>query len=219
MKELTKGVMRFETEIYPQKKDFFDKLIARQYPQALFVTCSDSRIVPSMITDSEPGALFTIRNAGNIVPPYGDFMGGVSATIEYAVMALAVKNIIVCGHTHCGAMAAAMHPETILHMPIVKSWLNHAESARRVVLGYENLTPKQQATVMVEENVLAQLDHLRTHPSVASALALGEMDLYGWVFDIETGHVFSFDSDQGAFVPMSLDHLPSATPRRRRRLL
>ena len=169
MKELTKGVMRFETEIYPEKKDFFDKLIARQYPQALFVTCSDSRIVPSMITDSAPGALFTIRNAGNIVPPYGDFMGGVSATIEYAVMALAVKNIIVCGHTHCGAMAAAMHPETILHMPIVKSWLNHAESARRVVLGYENLTPKQQANVMVEENVLAQLDHLRTHPSVASA--------------------------------------------------
>ena len=219
MEELTKGVIRFETEIYPEKKEFFDKLIARQYPQALFVTCSDSRIVPSMITDSEPGALFTIRNAGNIVPPYGDFMGGVSATIEYAVMALAVKNIIVCGHTHCGAMDAAMHPETILHMPIVKSWLNHAESARRVVLGYENLTPKQQANVMVEENVLAQLDHLRTHPSVASALALGDLDLYGWVFDIETGHVFSFDSDQGAFVPMSLDHLPSATPKRRRRLL
>ncbi len=219
MEELTKGVIRFETEIYPEKKEFFDKLIARQYPQALFVTCSDSRVVPSMITDSEPGALFTIRNAGNIVPPYGDFMGGVSATIEYAVMALAVKNIVVCGHTRCGAMDAAMHPETILHMPIVKSWLNHAESARRVVLGYENLTPKQQANVMVEENVLAQLDHLRTHPSVASALALGEMDLYGWVFDIETGHVFSFDAEQGAFVPMSLDHLPSATPKRRRRLL
>ncbi len=219
MKELIKGVMRFETEIYPDKKDFFDKLIAQQFPRALFVTCSDSRVVPNMITDSEPGELFTIRNAGNIVPPYGDFMGGVSATIEYAVMALGVKNIIVCGHTHCGAMDAAMYPETISHMPIVKSWLNHAESARRVVLGYQNLTPKQQATVMVEENVLAQLGHLCTHPSVASALALGEMDLYGWVFDIETGHVFSFDSEQGAFVPMSLDHLPSATPKRRRRLL
>lgn len=219
MKELTRGVLRFETEIYPEKKEFLDKLIARQYPRALFITCSDSRVVPNLITDSEPGDLFTIRNAGNIVPPYGDALGGVSATIEYAVMALKVPSIIVCGHTHCGAMDAAMHPEKVAHMPIVKIWLNHAESARRIVLGYENLNPKQQALVMVEENVLAQLNHLHTHPSVASALALGELELFGWVFDIETGRVFSYDTEQGAFVPMSVDPMPTATPRKRRRLL
>ena len=219
MDELTKGVLRFEKEIYPKRKDFFDRLIARQYPRALFITCSDSRVVPNDITDSDVGDLFTIRNAGNIVPPYGEVMGGVSATIEYAVLALGVKNIIVCGHTHCGAMSAALHPETISHMPIVRSWLNHAESARRVVAGYKDLAEADQLKVLVEENVLAQLDHLRTHPSVAAALASGEMDLFGWVFDIEHGHVFTYDAAEGAFVPMSEDHVTNATPKRRRRML
>ncbi len=219
MDELTRGVLRFEKDIYPKRKEFFDKLIARQYPRALFITCADSRVVPNMITDSEPGDLFTIRNAGNIVPPYGEAMGGVSASIEYAVMVLAVKHIIICGHTHCGAMDAAMHPEKVAHMPIVKHWLNHSESARRVAMGYENLSPEKRSDVMVEENVLTQLDHLRTHPSVASALAQGEVDLYGWVFDIANGHVYSYDADQGQFVPMSEEHRPCATPRRRRRVL
>ena len=219
MDELTKGALRFERDIYPKRKEFFDRLIARQYPRALFITCSDSRVVPNMITDSEPGDLFTIRNAGNIVPSYGETMGGVSASIEYAVMVLGVKHIIICGHTHCGAMDAAMNPEKVASMPIVKAWLNHSESARRVAMGYENLTNEQRAKVMVEENVLAQLDHLRTHPSVAAALAAGELDLYGWVFDIAHGHVFSYDADQGQFVPMSEDHRPTATPRRRRRVL
>jgi len=98
MKEFTRGVVRFKKEIYPERKDFFDKLIAKQFPRALFITCFDSRVVPNMITDSDPGDLFTIRNAGNIVPPYGEAMGGVSASIEYAVMVLNIKNIIVCGH-------------------------------------------------------------------------------------------------------------------------
>lgn len=218
MNDLTKGVLRFEQEIYPKRKEFFDRLIARQYPKALFITCSDSRVVPNEITDSDVGDLFTIRNAGNIVPPYGETMGGVSATIEYAVMALNVKNIIICGHTHCGAMSAALHPETIAHMPIVKNWLNHAESARRVVEGALDLPEPDRVKVMVEENVLAQLDHLRTHPSVAAALAGGELDLFGWVFDIENGQMLSFDGEQGAFVPMSEDHIPNATPKRRRRV-
>lgn len=217
MEELTRGALRFEKDIYPQRKEFFDKLIARQYPRALFITCSDSRVNPNMITDSEPGDLFTIRNAGNIVPPYGEAMGGVSATIEYAVMVLGVKGIIICGHTHCGAMDAAMHPEKTNNMPIVRSWLNHCESARRVVLDQANLSPDEQAMAMVEENVLAQLDHLRTHPSVAAALAAGKVDIYGWVFDIATGHLFSYDGEQGEFVPMAEDHIPNATPKRRRR--
>ncbi|WP_035957828.1 carbonic anhydrase [Bryobacter aggregatus] len=219
MKELTRGVLRFETEIYPKRKEFFDKLIARQFPRALFITCSDSRVVPNDMTDSDAGDLFTIRNAGNIIPPYGELMGGVSATIEYAVMALGVKNIIVCGHTHCGAMDAVLHPEKVTSMPIVKVWLNHAESARRVTAGYKDLTEEQKARTMVEENVLAQLEHLRTHPSVAAALSTGDMNLFGWVFEIENGHVLSYDADQGAFVPLSEEHIPNATPRRRRRIL
>lgn len=219
MEELTKGAIRFERDIYPQRKDFFDKLIAKQYPKALFITCSDSRVVPNMLTDSDPGDIFTIRNAGNIVPPYGDMMGGVAASIEYAVMVLHVKHIIICGHTRCGAMDAVMHPESVASMPIVKTWLNHSESARRVVLGYGEIPENRRDIVMVEENVLAQLDHLRTHPSVASTLSMGEMNLYGWVFDITTGSILSYDSDQGEFVPMSLEHIPTATPKRKRRAL
>ena len=217
MDELTKGVLRFERDIYPKRKDFFDSLSARQDPRALFITCSDYRVVPSDITDSDAGDLFTIRNAGNIVPPYGEVMGGVSATIEYAVMVLGVKNIIVCGHTHCGAMSAALHPEKITHMPIVRSWLNNCESAVRIVAGYKELPEQDRLKALVEENVLAQLGHLRTHPSVAAALASGEMDLFGWVFDIEHGRVTTYDASEGAFVPMSEDHVTNATPKRRRR--
>jgi carbonic anhydrase len=216
MDRLTKGVLRFEQEIYPSRKEFFDRLIARQFPRALFITCSDSRVVPNLITDSDAGDLFTIRNAGNIVPPYGEAMGGVSATIEYAVMVLDVRNIIVCGHTHCGAMDAALHPEKIERMPIVKSWLNHAEAARRIIQETNITDEHERSNRMVEENVLAQLDNLRTHPCVASRLAIGQMELYGWVFDIETGHVTSFDGEQGDFVPMAEEHIPTATPRRRR---
>jgi carbonic anhydrase len=216
MDRLTKGVLRFEQEIYPKRKEFFDQLIAKQFPRALFITCSDSRVVPNELTDSEAGDLFTIRNAGNIVPPYGEAMGGVSATIEYAVMALGVRNIIICGHTRCGAMDAALHPEKVERMPIVKSWLNHAEAARRIVGAIEFSNEHDQALRMVEENVLAQLDNLRTHPSVAAKLAIGDMDLYGWVFDIETGHVTSFDGEEGEFVPMAEDRIPNATPKRRR---
>jgi carbonic anhydrase len=218
MDKLTKGVVRFEKEIYPSQKEFFDKLITKQFPRALFITCSDSRVVPNLITDSEPGDLFTIRNAGNIVPPYGDVMGGVSATIEYSVMALKVRNAIICGHTRCGAMDALLAPESIASMPIVKSWLNHAEGARRIVTETCNhLSEEERARALVEENVLVQLDNLRTHPSVALALAKGEIDLYGWVFDIVTGHVYSYDSDLGHFVSMSEFHIPKAAPQRLRR--
>jgi carbonic anhydrase len=219
MDRLTKGVVRFEREIYPARKEFFDKLIAKQFPRALFITCSDSRVVPNMITDSEPGDLFTIRNAGNIVPPYGDSLGGVSATIEYAVLALNVKNIVICGHTRCGAMDALMSPESIAHMPIVRNWLNHSEAARRIVADTcHSLEPEQRAKVLVEENVLVQLDNLRTHPSVALGLAKHEIELYGWVFDITTGHVLGYDGDIGEFVPMSEEHIPTATPKRIRRI-
>jgi carbonic anhydrase len=218
MDRLTKGVIRFEQEVYPSRKDFYEKLIAKQFPRALFITCSDSRIDPNRLTDAEPGDLFVIRNAGNIVPPYGEAVGGVSATIEYAVMVLHVKNIIICGHTRCGAMDAALEPESVASMPIVKMWLNHAEGARRIVEETcAHLDADHRAMAMVEENVLAQLEHIQTHPSVAVALAKGEMDLFGWVFDITTGHVFSYDGDIGEFVPMSEEHMPKATPKRVRR--
>jgi carbonic anhydrase len=217
MNRLVEGLIKFQNEVFPERRDLFERLASKQHPRALFITCADSRIVPDLITQCEPGDLFICRNAGNIVPPYGEMNGGVSATIEYAVMALGIRNIIVCGHTDCGAMRAVLAPESLKSMPTVKSWLTHAEIARRVVDAKDpDLTGDEKLLAVTEENVIAQLDHLRTHPSVAAKLARGELSLYGWVYHIHSGHMCTFDLDEGAFVPLhSVDQ--DATPRPRGR--
>jgi carbonic anhydrase len=170
-----------------------------------------------MIMQCEPGDLFICRNAGNLVPPWGDKTGGVTATIEYAVMALGIRNIIICGHSDCGAMRAILHPEKVKDLPAVRNWIMHAERPRRMVTDiYSHLSPAEQLQVLTEENVLAQLDNLRTHPSVASSLAKGDLRLYGWVYNIENGQVITYDIEQEQFVPLrSVDQ--DATPRVRAR--
>jgi carbonic anhydrase len=217
MKKLVDGVIKFQDEIFPARRDLFRKLASNQSPQALIITCSDSRIVPDMLMQCEPGDLFICRNAGNIIPPWGDMTGGVTATIEYAVMALGIKNIIVCGHSDCGAMRAILHPEKVKDLPAVRNWLMNAERPRRLVQDhYAQLAPAEQLHVLTEENVLAQLDNLRTHPSVASRLAAGDLKLYGWVYNIETGHIHTYDLEHEQFVPLrSADQ--DATPRQRTR--
>ncbi|MBL8234727.1 MAG: carbonic anhydrase [Bryobacterales bacterium] len=206
MNKLLKGYQHFHDDIFPEKKPLFEKLAGEQHPRALFITCADSRVLPDLITQAEPGDLFINRNAGNIVPPYGERNGGVSATIEYAVLALGVRNIIVCGHSDCGAMRAVMHPEKVKDMPTVASWLFHAETARRIVdENYSELEGEKKLNVLIHENVLAQLDHLRTHPSVASRLTRGQLSLYGWVYDIRTGDIDSYDAETGHFVPLDPD--------------
>ncbi len=171
---------------------------------ALFITCSDSRIDPNLLTQTEPGELFILRNAGNIVPAYGSHIGGEAATIEYAVCALNVKDIIVCGHSHCGAMGALLHPEQTDELPAVRQWLTHAEATSRIIReNYQHISEEApRLTATVEENVLVQLEHLRTHPSVASALVRGDLKLHGWVYKIETGQVFAFDADERQFLPI-----------------
>ena len=133
MERLIDGYARFRQHEFPKHQEMFEKLASGQQPQALFITCADSRVVPEFITQTGPGDLFVCRNAGNIVPPYGQINGGVSAAIEYAVLALGVRDIIVCGHTDCGAMKGMMHPECLDAMPTVRSWLRHADVARHVV--------------------------------------------------------------------------------------
>src|SRR5262245_41103473 len=133
MERLLRGVTKFQTEVFPAQRPLFEGLASGQSPEALFITCADSRIVPQLITQSSPGDLFICRNAGNMVPPYGELHGGVSATIEYALCVLNVKHIIVCGHTDCGAMKGILHPEAVADMPTVRSWLAHGEVARRIV--------------------------------------------------------------------------------------
>ena len=213
MDRLIDGVTRFRKEVFPQKKHLFEQLATRQSPETLFITCADSRIVPDLLTQTEPGELFICRNAGNMVPAYGEVNGGVSATIEYAVVVLNVKDIIVCGHTDCGAMKGILHPEALTEMPVVKSWLAHGELARRMVKeNYPNLGEQEKLSVLTGENVVAQLEHLRTHPSVAVRLASGKIRLHGWIYDIRTGDVTAWSPEEARFVPLDERRLSPQTP-------
>jgi carbonic anhydrase len=205
MQRLLDGVSRFQREVFPRQKDLFEGLAEHQNPEALFITCADSRVVPDLITQSNPGDLFICRNAGNMVPPYGEVQGGVSATIEYAVCVLNVRQIIVCGHTDCGAMKGILHPESLAEMPTVKSWLSHGELARRIVKeNYPDLCGEEKLHALTGENVVAQLDHLRTHPSVAVRIARGELQLHAWVYHIRSGEVQAWDAEQCRYVPLEL---------------
>ena len=220
MERLLKGVSTFQREVFPQHRELFERLAAKQNPMALFITCADSRVVPDLITQSDPGDLFICRNAGNMVPPYGEMNGGVSATIEYAVLALNVRHIIVCGHSDCGAMKAVLHPELVEDLPTVRSWLAHGEMARRIVNeAYPALSEGAQLHTLVGENVVAQLEHLRTHPSVASRLATGSICLHGWIYHIRTGQIEAWDAQQGGFVPIEQYDPASATPKPRRQIV
>lgn len=213
MEKLAAGLRRFQTEVFPHKRELFERLAEGQKPETVFVTCADSRVVPDLFTQSEPGELFIIRNAGNIVPPYTRYSGGVTATIEFAVVALGVKNIVVCGHTNCGAIQGLIHPENLTNMPTVASWLQQAEATRRVVLdNYGHLNEAELAEALVRENVVMQLHNLQTHPSVASALAAGTLNLYGWVYDIRTGEVDAFNGETQSYLRLDGTAVPHATP-------
>ena len=204
-KRLLAGVQRFQREVYPQGKAAYQQLVREgQKPHALFITCSDSRIDPELITQSGPGEIFVSRNIGNLVPTYGETLGGVSALIEYAVAGLQVSQVVVCGHTDCGAMIGLLHPEKVEKLPIVKSWLRNGDAALSIVRERKT-APDEHAALeqLIEENVLLQLHHLRTHPSVAGRLAQGSLALSGWVYDIAHGIVRIYDDEQRKFVPVT----------------
>jgi carbonic anhydrase len=204
VQKLVQGVHRFQSDIFRPNHELFQRLAGGQNPQVLFITCSDSRVMPDLITQAEPGDLFVLRNAGNLIPPSGAAPdSGEGATIEYAVQVLGIQDIIVCGHTRCGAMQALLHPETLDKTPRVRRWLAHAEATREIILRqYENLDvyPEALWKATVEENVLVQLENLRTHPSVAAGIAHGKLKLHGWVYKIESGEVFAFAPESGQFV-------------------
>lgn len=200
MEKIIRGIHHFQNTIFSSQRELFRRLATGQQPEALFITCSDSRILPNLLTQTKPGELFILRNAGNIVPPHGAANGGEGATIEYAVTALGIRDIIVCGHSHCGAMHGLLHQEQLTHMPSVVNWLGHAEATRRIVEEkYPEQLEEERALNAVKENVLVQLENLRTHPSVATGLALGKLTLHGWVYQIETGGVFAYDPEQRLF--------------------
>ena len=205
MQKLIEGIHNFQRNYFSKDQRLFENLVDGKRPLALFITCSDSRIDPNWLTQTKPGELFIQRTAGNIVPPYGAVQGGEAATIEYAVSALKVKDIVVCGHSHCGAMSGLLDQESLAKMPAVSSYLNHAEATRRIIEeNYTEVTdPAKRLMLTVEENVLVQLENLRTHPAVAAAIDRSDLKLHGWVYKFETGDVFAFDPDKGQFLPVA----------------
>ncbi|MDO1446361.1 carbonic anhydrase [Rhodocytophaga aerolata] len=204
MERIIRGIHQFQKDIFGSEKELFERLASGQSPEALFITCSDSRINPNLVTQTKPGDLFIMRNAGNIIPPYGAANGGEGATIEYAVSALGIKDIIVCGHTHCGAMSGLLNLHKLTSMPSVVSWLQHAEATRRIIEEkYQDDTGDDLLTDTIKENVLVQLKNLETHPVVAAGMATGRLTLHGWVYEFETGKIYSYDPSQGKFVSLT----------------
>jgi carbonic anhydrase len=192
------GVSRFQKHIYPKHQDLFEKLALGQRPDALFITCADSRIDPCLLTQTKPGELFICRVIGNIVPPFPDAIGGVSATIEYAAGVLRVPEIIVCGHTDCGVMKGALNPDALEAYPNVTAWLRYTDIQDRT----PEPTP-EFLLALTEHNVIAQLKNLRTHPTVAARVSEGDLKLHGWVYHIGSGLVTVHDEEQATFRPVT----------------
>jgi len=204
MQKLVQGLHQFQSQVFSSHKELFERLENGQAPETLFITCSDSRIDPNLITQTGPGELFILRNVGNLVARYDEHVGSTAAAIEFAVAALKVREIIVCGHSNCGAMQAVLDPATIEGLPAMKAWMSHAAETGRIVReNYGHLVGEARFAATVEENVLVQLENLRTHPSVAAAIERGALRLHGWVYKIQTGEVFAFDAAQAQFVPLA----------------
>ena len=206
LEKLKDGIRRFRREVYPEQAETYRKLESEpQRPQALIVTCADSRIDPELITQSGPGELFVTRNIGNLVPGYGEMLGGVSAVVEYAVTALQVRHVVVCGHSDCGAMKGLLDPEAVKHMPTVENWLKNAHAALSVARALQGpeATRDELMKLVTEQNVLLQMQHLRTHPAVAGAMAREKLTISGWIYDIGKGEV-RICEDGGIFEPVSI---------------
>ncbi|WP_369930270.1 carbonic anhydrase [Xanthomonas sp. NCPPB 2632] len=201
---LLRGVEDFSDKVFPEpgNRKLFGELAEGQSPHTLFITCADSRVVPEMITQTQPGELFVCRNIGNIVPGYGEMLGGVSAVVEYAVAVLGVRHIVICGHTDCGAMKGLLNPESTRDLPTVEAWLRNAQAARSAVFA-RKLEGAEAMQAVIEENVRLQLTHLRTHPAVAAALANGTIALQGWVYGIGDGKVAVLNEDSLKFIPLA----------------
>lgn len=216
MKAIIDGFLKFQQEAFPERSTLFRELATQQSPRALFISCSDSRLVPELVTQREPGDLFVIRNAGNIVPSYGPEPGGVTASVEYAVSALRVADIVICGHSDCGAMTAIATCQCLDHMPAVASWLRYADSAKVVNESRQHADRPTKVAAMVRENVIAQLANIQTHPSVRLALEEGRVTLHGWVYDIGSGRIDAFNGRE--FVSLAENPDVYAVSQRTRRV-
>ncbi len=186
MHHLLPGIHKFAERVFPKQQKLFEALSVGQKPHTLFITCSDSRIDPNLVLQTKPGEVFIVRNAGNIIPPFGTSSGGEEAAIEFAIEGLGISNIVICGHSQCGAMAGLNNIDGLDPLPALRRWLTYASSTkmRCSALGCEG-----DLNRVVEENVLVQADHLKTYPAVSTALRLRKIQIFGWVYRFETGEV------------------------------
>jgi carbonic anhydrase len=214
MEKVISGIVRFRRTAFEDRRQLFAELANGQSPEVLFITCADSRIDPNLVTQTEPGDLFICRNAGNIVPPHTKMGGGVTASIEYAVAVLGVRDIVVCGHTDCGAMKGALNPHALTDLPHVSDWLEHSRAAVEVVRAGNGRATLDELDQVTEQNVLLQLQHLSTHPTVAAGIRSNEITLHGWVYDIASGQVNAWDQATDTFLPIEERYasLLSASP-------
>ncbi|BAU11510.1 carbonate dehydratase [Leptolyngbya sp. NIES-3755] len=203
MKKLIQGHQRFRESYVPKHIDQLEELSHGQKPRVLFITCSDSRIDPNLITQADIGDLFIIRNAGNIIPPYGAANGGEGAAVEYALNALDIQQIIVCGHSHCGAMKGLLQLGKLEEeMPLVYDWLKHSEATRRLVReNYTQYSGEELLEITIAENVLTQIENLKTYPIVHSRLYQRRLEIFAWIYHLETAEVLAFDPDTHSYVP------------------
>jgi carbonic anhydrase len=203
IQRLLEGVRRFHDQEFPRDHEIFEHLASGQHPHTLFITCADSRIVPELITQTIPGELFVCRNVGNIIPPFSQSPSDITAVLEYACLQLRVSEIVVCGHTDCGAMKALQSQEGGVPMPAVAAWLRNASAVHDQVLSERgNLDGSDGVMALVKQNVRLQLANLRTHPAVTTRLDEGSIEMHGWVYDIGAGTVGVFDPQERDLLPM-----------------
>ncbi len=202
MKRLLQGYAQFRRDVFPEKKEHFHLLSELQKPDTLFITCADSRVVPDLILQTEPGDMFLCRTVGNVVPPHGYMPGGVSSTVEYAVEVLHVKHIIICGHSDCGAVKAVFDKRDLSRLPLTARWLGLVEPAWKYLAPGLDADPRSQYVGLIHANVQAQMANLKTHPEISRALAEGRLQVHGWFYDILTGAIEAYDERARRFRPL-----------------
>jgi carbonic anhydrase len=194
---LYKGIYRFQRSYFKKEEEFFKRLSRDQNPEVLFITCADARVDPNLVTQSKPGDLFIVRNVGNIIPPYDAIRdkNSVAAAIEFAVLELRVADIIICGHSNCGAIQTLFQEEGDLKdMPHLRDWIRIALPVKEIVdKHYAHASLDFRNRIAEKENILAQLRNIQTYPFVAKALEEGKLYLHGWYYDIGTGNIFSYN--------------------------
>lgn len=202
MKRLIDGARRFQDTVYPKMQSLFDELADGQKPHTLFITCADSRIDPSLITQSDPGEIFVHRNPGNLVPKFGDGVTSEITSIEYAVQVLGVSDIVICGHTKCGVMAGLADPDSLVGLDHVGDWVENARETGHAG-GHREADTDPSLMALAGRNVVLQLDNLIGYPFVRGRVATGDLNLYGWVYEIETGTIHVYDRDEKRFVSLA----------------